>query len=567
MTSLRLLPSSLACSALLVASPLAGPQDCNRNGQDDATDLVTGASLDCNGNGVPDECDSCAETIVLIDFEGFAEGTPLGDQYTAQGVTFALVGDPPGLPVICTEGSPALGFGGPGGDDIPLAGLGGLTDPLGSDGSVATDARDVEILFDPPVSDLSLFVVDLDQTDTVELSAFAGAVLVGSEFQAAGSAGTGDGIGTFLTVIGDGITRAVVDVAPGMGYAIDDLSFRRGSGAACGTLFRIAQESAPGAGDFDANVVGTVEAFITAADVTSLYSYDFPEASSYNGSLLPAVADRSLLALVETAQGLSLFSFHDRAVPDDSDGGHAEMRFELSGDLDGAEITAQDDPEPSTDGDTYTGSAGASLFTTHNSWSPCCTDGVVISGLSDDWSMLVQFTDTNATATPPPIQGLVDWVFASGDGGAIALALEEDRRVRIDRFQGPCPLSFLPDVLGLSVAAGGTQTLSLDAGPEHAGAIYFVLGSLSGTQPGTDLGGPILLPLNNDFYFALTLTAPNTAFLFNAIGFLDGAGQGTAMATLAPGLSPSLVGILAHHAFTLLNQPFVSNPVPVALVP
>jgi hypothetical protein len=32
--------------------------DCNGNGQDDAIDLRSGTSLDCNLNGLPDECDA-----------------------------------------------------------------------------------------------------------------------------------------------------------------------------------------------------------------------------------------------------------------------------------------------------------------------------------------------------------------------------------------------------------------------------------------------------------------------------------------------------------------------------
>src|SRR5438093_7058484 len=32
-------------------------KDCNRNGAPDDCDIATGASLDCNQNGIPDECD------------------------------------------------------------------------------------------------------------------------------------------------------------------------------------------------------------------------------------------------------------------------------------------------------------------------------------------------------------------------------------------------------------------------------------------------------------------------------------------------------------------------------
>ena len=34
-----------------------GPEDCNRNGIDDAAEIAAGTAKDCNGNGVPDSCD------------------------------------------------------------------------------------------------------------------------------------------------------------------------------------------------------------------------------------------------------------------------------------------------------------------------------------------------------------------------------------------------------------------------------------------------------------------------------------------------------------------------------
>ena len=50
---------SVALLALLLALPAraAGP-DCNLNGNRDRDDIAAGTSRDCNGNGVPDECDT-----------------------------------------------------------------------------------------------------------------------------------------------------------------------------------------------------------------------------------------------------------------------------------------------------------------------------------------------------------------------------------------------------------------------------------------------------------------------------------------------------------------------------
>jgi hypothetical protein len=50
------LPVVLGAISALVMLPPAGAVDCNTNGTDDLTDLIAGTSLDCNLDGVPDEC-------------------------------------------------------------------------------------------------------------------------------------------------------------------------------------------------------------------------------------------------------------------------------------------------------------------------------------------------------------------------------------------------------------------------------------------------------------------------------------------------------------------------------
>lgn len=53
----RGIATDLALAPQVVAAPHSGGADCNRNGKDDASELVEGTSADCNGNGAPDECD------------------------------------------------------------------------------------------------------------------------------------------------------------------------------------------------------------------------------------------------------------------------------------------------------------------------------------------------------------------------------------------------------------------------------------------------------------------------------------------------------------------------------
>ena len=111
---------------------------------------------------------------------------------------------------------------------------------------------------------------------------------------------------------------------------------------------RVSQESAPGAGDFDANVLGSIQVFsLPGQTASATYQYGSPIGSSYNGTVTTAESSKSKLFLVQTSDGLSLFVVHDR--PNDGSGGRAEMQFDLSGDPDGAARIVEDDPQAAND--------------------------------------------------------------------------------------------------------------------------------------------------------------------------------------------------------------------------
>lgn len=125
------------------------------------------------------------------------------------------------------------------------------------------------------------------------------------------------------------------------------------------------------------------------------------------------------------------------------------------------------------------------------------------------------------------------------------------------------------DVDEIPLSTGGAQTLSLTAGPAHAGDVHLLLGSFTGTA-GFDLGG-LLVPLDVDLYFLHTLAHPNAPPLAGSLGFLDGAGAATATLTLPAGLDPSLAGLTFYHACGVLDPAtlaleMVSAPVAVGLV-
>ena len=377
--------------------------------------------------------------LFTIDFEEYAEETPINTQYSALGVTFSLVGDP-GFPVIVTEGSPLVGFIGSG-DDAPMAsGANGLTDPL--IGGDFTIGRDIAVDFDPPVTSVRLFVIDIDGNETITLRALDGMTEVTGMTRSGGQTGTGDGVSTEFFLAAERITRAELHVREKVGFAVDFLSFTRPcEGPGCGRMIEISQESAPQAGDFKDHVLGFLTAYPTTSSAAVFYAHDVPEGDSWNGQSLTPMADRSHLLVADTTDGVSLVIVHDRAIPDDPDGGRAEMIFRLENDPDGAVRTVEDDPGAGEAGP-YGGDPGDSLFTATQEWSRCCTDGLVLSGLDGPWVMFVEFADTDDNAGTPAIQGMDEWVAYSADGTQIPLALEVGRRLRIRTLE-----VFLPEDL------------------------------------------------------------------------------------------------------------------------
>lgn len=179
---------------------------------------------------------------------------------------------------------------------------------------------------------------------------------------------------------------------------------------------QVSQESTPGAGDFDANVLGYIDPYVTSLPAVDFYQYNTPNAASYNGEHNGGpfpVSSRTQIFLVEASDGLSLFVVHDN--PNDGSGGHTEMQWDVDGDTAG--YLQGDDPGEGLGGD------GVTTFTTTHTWYSCCTDGFVIGTLEGAWSMFGSFR-----AAP---SGIAEWAAVNDDGIGISLELEVGRRVRL----------------------------------------------------------------------------------------------------------------------------------------
>lgn len=110
----------------------------------------------------------------------------------------------------------------------------------------------------------------------------------------------------------------------------------------------------------------------------------------------------------------------------------------------------------------------------------------------------------------------------------------------------------------------GKQRLEIDRGPEHAGHLYHLLGSLSGSSRGIPYRGT-RIPLNLDRYFVALLRTPQLA-LFQPIGALDHRGRASLVLRVPPEAYPYIVGLTLTHAFIEvgpLGFEHVSNAVQV----
>jgi hypothetical protein len=182
---------------------------------------------------------------------------------------------------------------------------------------------------------------------------------------------------------------------------------------------------------------------------------------------------------------------------------------------------------------------------------------------TDTWSHVIRF---KADPTVFSVKfGIVGLEFA-GDQLFIGHASQTPGRIL---FHDLGSLYHTKRIIDLST--GGAQDLFLRAGPPFAGDIYVMLGSLSGTSPGVDIGVGTL-PLVVDSYTTTLLSSGGGELFTPWLGLLDADGHATTQFALPSASSPSFAGLTLHHAFVsfepmTLAPTHVSNAVAVSLVP
>ena len=161
---------------------------------------------------------------------------------------------------------------------------------------------------------------------------------------------------------------------------------------------------------------------------------------------------------------------------------------------------------------------------------------------------------------------------------ALAGAIRDDGEVAVSGAAYVLGTSLTADRGTASILGGESVNFSLWAGqePGRENLYYILLGSLSGSCPGTPLDAEHL-PLNFDGYTNYTLTKANKKPLSNSLGTLDAQAAATASFDASP-LDPGFAGLSIRHAFVVFNPlspptaqaPFVrhaSNAVEFQLVP
>ncbi len=127
------------------------------------------------------------------------------------------------------------------------------------------------------------------------------------------------------------------------------------------------------------------------------------------------------------------------------------------------------------------------------------------------------------------------------------------------------------DVYSVSVSAGATIHLQLEATPARAGQLYWLLASASGNEPGTTVPGGLVLPLNQDAFYNQSIALANSSTFQNSKGNLDINGNAMVTVNIAGGALPSsAIGRVLSFAYGTMNGgvvDYTSNPVNIDLVP
>ncbi len=130
------------------------------------------------------------------------------------------------------------------------------------------------------------------------------------------------------------------------------------------------------------------------------------------------------------------------------------------------------------------------------------------------------------------------------------------------------PPSLSASAYTIVLSSGSVIDFAIDAGPSYANREYALVGTLSGTDPGTILPGGMVLPINLDSYTSYIIAHFNNSMFQNFRDYLDGSGASTATLNVPGPANPVYAGQTLSLAFTLPGgYDFVSNPISLEIIP
>lgn len=131
--------------------------------------------------------------------------------------------------------------------------------------------------------------------------------------------------------------------------------------------------------------------------------------------------------------------------------------------------------------------------------------------------------------------------------------------------------SLWTDTVELAVGGGQVDFDHL-VGSLHAGQMRLLLGSVTGSLPGTTLLGGVHLPLNIDYLTSAMVTGHNSGVFVETLRNLDGNGGNTSSLVIPAGfIPPALAGTQLDFAHVVFDATLLavqaSNPVTLTIVP
>jgi hypothetical protein len=175
-------------------------------------------------------------------------------------------------------------------------------------------------------------------------------------------------------------------------------------------------------------VKGFVETYDeTSSSAASLYSYGNPCPVSYNGTVVAAEVDKTVLAVIDTSEGRTVFVVHDISAgggaceaSGDTTNGASDNNYDLAFDPDGMECIVRDD-NPGNDAYSGCGPGSYSVSADHL-WNFTRTDGVVLGTLEGAWQLDMSY---NAWSN-------IDEVVVKTGAGENVVGLTPGNTIRLD---------------------------------------------------------------------------------------------------------------------------------------